>query len=321
MKTEDVHQEEPVQDIVDPNLYPLRLPEPDAESMVFHLAQLERERERMIKAGKSDFDLQDIDRKIRHRKRKAEPYEAQSEATQLRQRYQWLPAEVDIAADGKVSIKTAIHRKFPRNKKNSKLYSLLELALSSMLPAFAELGLVPLQKKIQANLPQFGFGQFIAKNGGQIPKNCFEPCRRQIVFKSQKIFLKAGEGYSGKWHVEGLTEGVVGIYIDIYSRYLCFKSLYINSNICNQFFCKIKIIGIATLYLKVDRRLVGGNVKFRPEEVPGEYYDFDTDAVAAVRQSRAIVFRNMPHRLRKLVNASNDADDVAERTFVNFLHD
>ena len=69
--------------------------------------------------------------------------------------------------------------------------------------------------------------------------------------------------------------------------------------------------------VNVSPRLEGGQLKFRPESVPSAgYWEDNTDVVADVSSGSAVVFRNMPHRHRRIVNAGNSTEG---RLFVAFF--
>ena len=242
-ESQDWHEKEPLLDLIDPNLFPLRLPEPDDESMLLHEHELDMQLKKNPKLESQ------IARERRKRERKANPYASQSEAARVRQLYQWLPAEVDIDAKGRCKFVTKIHHSLPRSSRNEKLYVHLEDVLSGMMPQFAELGLVELAKC--PPIGPLGLGEVFA-NG--VPDAVeFKPCRRKVVVKAQSMILKQSQAYDGRWHKEGLTENV---------------------------------LGVGVFYARVDKQMEGGNVKFRPEDGPGEHYGFVNEASAATRQGR-----------------------------------
>jgi hypothetical protein len=335
----DRHVNEPVIDIVDPNLHPLLLPAPSDEpdespvlsDLMFQLSVVDP------KSAEADS----LRSRLRSLKRNVTfEFSALPDPIKVRALVRWLPAEVDIGADGSCRFVSPIN-KLPRSG-NERLYVLLERLLASFLPAFAELGLVPLdassvaqsrlgvaasisggssaaliasdtddddddddnevedEDESHANAVREKARRRVEQRGGPAAGAAgatqyrsqlrYQACRRQFVVKVQSVALKPGEGYSGHWHVEGLSEEHVA--------------------------------GSAVYYCHIDRNLVGGGVRFRPASVPQPHESFTDTADVVTRQGRGVVFRNMPHRVRRIENtalAGGAAADEALRTFVSFF--
>src|SRR5690606_6158498 len=105
-----------------------------------------------------------------------------SQGVKMRETYQWIPSEFHIHADGSVKITSRIHN-LPRTKENSSLYSYIEHVFSKMLPMFEKMHLVTLGKE----------------------------CTLQVIVKAQRYRLPPHTAYAGRWHVEGVTENIVGV--------------------------------------------------------------------------------------------------------------
>ena len=104
--------------------------------------------------------------------------------------------------------------------------------------------------------------------------------RFQVIVKSQRYEIESNKGYSGHWHQEGLTENIA------------FVGLY---------------------YWEWDKGLTGGNMKFRPKDMPGKYngnVEWSTFEVECGQNAKhkAIVWDNkyFVHRVRMLKNLNND---------------
>ncbi len=327
----DRHVNEPVIDIIDPNLHPLRLPPPSDGDSSWAVSELLFELEH-CRDDSRRYELEHRLKTIGHRNLK---FSKLPSALQVRALVRWLPAEVDIAADGSCRFVSDIN-KLPRTD-NERLYELLEQLLSSLMPAFGELGQVPFDPS-QPPRSLLGHAASIASanesphassnddndddddndvedepderadavrnkararaaSGQQtdrqpassfVAQTRFVPCRRQFVVKAQSVALRPGEAYSGHWHVEGLATEHVS--------------------------------ASAVFYVDLAPNLVGGGVRFRPEQVPDHATDFVDTAVVPAKAGRAIVFQNMPHRVRRIENVDERADGPeALRTFVTFF--
>lgn len=123
----------------------------------------------------------------------------------------------------------------------------------------------------------------------------------QVIVKAQSYYLEPGMTYSGRWHLEGHTENIVGVGV---------------------YYCQVdsgEFIFHDILTRKIE--LKGGNVKFRPDSAPSPYYaemsDIITSSEATVQQGAALVFANyIPHRFRKITNVDTKPH---RRTFINFF--
>ena len=107
-------------------------------------------------------------------------------AAPLRSSYQWAPTRFEVVGGGAAAvIRGPVHNLGPRSEE-PEVYAGLEDAFTRMLPQFVEAG--------------------VLRAGAD--------CALDVVVKAQLYALKAGMSYSGRWHMEGLTEGIVasGVY-------------------------------------------------------------------------------------------------------------
>ena len=197
----------------------------------------------------------------------------------------------------------------PPIAKYNKLNKLILDTFENMIPLWSKLNLLPnlqllmpinqLHKQLMISLndylpnvlinlvEQYVFNVNIDILQKKIPKYT----KLQVVIKAQHYSLPPSSSYSGKWHVEGLTENVVAAGV-----YYCEKS----------------------------KNLTAGQLRFRNEEIPQPYYHDDKKESVKVtcdvdvEQDTAVVFSNMIlHRMRKLNNHSNEKQGT--RTFINFF--
>ena len=106
--------------------------------------------------------------------------------------YQWLPSRVEwrggaggldwAAARPRALFSSPIHN-LPRTAANAALYTLLEDALTALLPAM-----------VKAN-----------------PDTLGDKRRFNVVTKLQRYVVPPGAAYTGKWHTEGVTENVAAV--------------------------------------------------------------------------------------------------------------
>lgn len=105
----------------------------------------------------------------------------------------------------------------------------------------------------------------------------------QVIIKAQKYVIKPGITYTGKWHVEGVTERIVanGVY-----------------------------------YCKVDDAL-GGSLQFKNKIIPGTRgTDLFINEVE-IEEGTCVVFNNdMIHRFTEI---RNETDEDITRLFINFF--
>jgi hypothetical protein len=279
----DVQADYPVEDIIDPNLFPhLLIDEEDEKGNGKYFRKILTDLNQKIqqleslqvkpkqtalknKGGlKMNYDnyrtsrvIENIQRTIRDFTKREMMYtdEKISEGYKLRSSYQWIPSEFRIH-DGKVSIESAING-VPTNKENKLLYSYVSKVFEKMLPLFSNLGLI--KKEGDTHL--------------------------QVIVKAQRYLLPSGASYSGRWHMEGLTE---------------------------------KIVAVGVYYASVDDSLEGGKLRFRNKTTPptwrgegAETFDVDTS------EGSCVVFSNsLPHRFRKIRNLSSS---LSQRMFLNFF--
>lgn len=117
----------------------------------------------------------------------------------------------------------------------------------------------------------------------------------QVAIKAQRYRVPPRATYTGQWHTEGVTEDVaaVGVY-----------------------------------YAEWPSELTGGELKFRPSELPDDSYRHHVEkyvaenggglsALVPATEGSAVVFSNtLPHRFKTLVN---DSDHELYRAFLNFF--
>jgi hypothetical protein len=177
--------------------------------------------------------------------------------TYLRSQYQWIPTRFLVTKSGKVKILGRIHN-LPAINANSDLYTCIRQVFESMVPMWKRLNLIPEKRDV------------ILK----------------VVVKAQSYLIPSSTSYSGRWHVEGLTENIVaaGVY-----------------------------------YAHMDPHLKGGNLKFRPKKSPNShYYSEATSCEVPVTDGCAVVFsNNLPHRFRNIENTS--PTEGGRRLFLNFF--
>jgi len=182
--TLDKHDQEPVQDLICPDLFPNRLndaPHPWSWNMARINDLKERDREDYMyeKARwieKYGTSRKEFDEKHTHKFPRG---------TALRLGYLWLPSEFVVGVDGGVEICSAISG-LERNSDNAALYTAIATLFEKMVPMYAKLGLI--KRYVPTNL--------------------------QVVVKAQSYLLEPGVQYSGKWHREGFRENIVasGVY-------------------------------------------------------------------------------------------------------------
>eukprot|EP01124_Arcella_intermedia_P029745 TRINITY_DN6367_c0_g1_i1.p1 TRINITY_DN6367_c0_g1~~TRINITY_DN6367_c0_g1_i1.p1 ORF type:complete len:499 (-),score=115.72 TRINITY_DN6367_c0_g1_i1:76-1548(-) len=236
---QDKHLKEPVTDIIDPDLFPYRLPNNQANQKLKKL---------VLGKYKSSY-------------RKAPPVESLSKATTTRASYTWIPSEVIIQHSGSEKISqflSPIHN-LPHIPQNTRLYRNINKVFTQCIPLLENLNLVRYKKG--------------------------KPTKLQVIVKSQTYAIPPGSTYSGVWHTEGLLENIVAAIV---------------------------------YYCNIDNGLSGGQLKFRPENVPSSgYSEEDPDRVVDVESGYAVGFSNwIPHRVRKMVNRTSETQ---HRTFLNFF--
>jgi hypothetical protein len=83
--------------------------------------------------------MDDLERTLRSASEATPEWNAQALSTRVRQMWRWVPCEVDIDAQGRVTFASPIHQ-LPQTPRNARLYALLAATLQHMLPLFAQLG-------------------------------------------------------------------------------------------------------------------------------------------------------------------------------------
>jgi hypothetical protein len=102
----------------------------------------------------------------------------------------------------------------------------------------------------------------------------------------QRYKIEPHTSYTGQWHVEGITEGIVGV---------------------------------GVYYAFIDDELDGGNLIFRNKSFPGESYDGGEkyEEEFRVGTGSCVVFSNeLPHRVTKI---ENNSDEARTRLFIDFF--
>ena len=182
-QTQDFHEHEPIQDLIDPNLFPYMLPDPGPAQP--HIvcpkgmdnswlytddpAKSESDADMDAEDGKSESEDEGKVRKNRP--------EDLCEASQLRAKYRWRSTLFRVNGDRtKVAIVGSLHGVPDSNRS---LRTSLSQLFARLLPGLAELGLKG---------PEY-----------------------HVVVKSQTYHLPARTGYSGKWHIEGLNDDIEAV--------------------------------------------------------------------------------------------------------------
>ncbi len=107
--------------------------------------------------------------------------------------------------------------------------------------------------------------------------------------KVQRYKIEPHTSYTGQWHVEGITEGIVGV---------------------------------GVYYAFIDDELDGGNLIFRNKSYPYDDYDYDDGGEKFEEEFRVgtgscVVFSNeLPHRVAKI---ENNSDEARTRLFIDFF--
>jgi hypothetical protein len=119
-----------------------------------------------------------------------------------------------------------------------------------------------------------------------LDQNSCEETRLQVVVKVQRYQIEPNTSYTGKWHVEGITE---------------------------------RIVAVGVYYVYIDDELNGGNLIFRNKSYPGESYDNNEtyEEEFEVNTGTCVVFSNdLPHRVTEIYNKTNES---RTRLFVDFF--
>jgi hypothetical protein len=247
---QDIQSSGVVHDIIDPNLFPRYFPDNSRAAILNRISD-------RIQFRKSDY-LWNSNGEINFDRTFARGIGQLR--IPIREHYHWVPSDIRIEASGKVRFLSPIQGLDDRFQ--LKTQEICQNIFSAMMPLFAQSGLLQL-------------GQT-----GDL----------QVIVKVQRYVLQPMTSYTGKWHVEGLTENIV------------FGGVY---------------------YLDQDLELEGGGLKFRNSGCPNNDYHFSDDITrldfeAKVAANTAIVFANtIPHRLITLKNTS--VIHTQSRTFINFF--
>eukprot|EP01113_Clastostelium_recurvatum_P037643 TRINITY_DN5528_c0_g1_i1.p1 TRINITY_DN5528_c0_g1~~TRINITY_DN5528_c0_g1_i1.p1 ORF type:complete len:633 (+),score=92.22 TRINITY_DN5528_c0_g1_i1:211-2109(+) len=200
----DKQHESPVEDIVDPDLCPMKLSDKfDMQSWV------DRRCQQVVDSGRAapsnlplphgvrrwdepEHIVADIDPNDERDKTMIPLFRRSvlrgrynvSENIKLRSTYQWIPSQFMVYPDGHVEIDTPIHNLADVDG----LYGDVAEVFAAMIPMWQAVGV--------------------------IPDNMLEPRSLQVVVKVQCYCIAPGTKYAGRWHTEGLTENIVaaGVY-------------------------------------------------------------------------------------------------------------
>jgi len=174
-RTKDMHEVEPVQDLICPDLFPNRLIEVPHPWLWSKQA-----------VGGDINDHEEWTEKWGHTKEEFDKKHANNfpKGTAMRLGYFWRPSEFVISPKGDVEIISEISGLDWNTNKS--LYNAIAKLFAKMVPMWSQLGL------IKTN----------------------EPTQLQVVVKAQSYLLEPGVKYSGKWHREGFRENIVasGVY-------------------------------------------------------------------------------------------------------------
>ena len=171
----DWRSNEPIQNVIDPELYAYRVDRNIYIDSVEH-----------ILGGMVQYNYRD--QKIEN------PKFNKKDGRFLRGTYQWISTifeETNRFKHGKssIKIKSPIHNLGPRNSSpsNENMYKCIENIFELMLPMFNDCS-----------------STFETRTSNQF----------KVIVKSQRYAIKPGTGYAGHWHSEGLTERILmaGIY-------------------------------------------------------------------------------------------------------------
>eukprot|EP01084_Bolivina_argentea_P187004 322218_1 len=251
-KNQDFRENEPIQNIIDPSLYVHKLSRNTFQELYDKYCK-QRDHAFSPTGYYHNYPKNCV----------VDRAEKSMKLWNIRGNYQWI-ATVFKEENDKVEIVSDIHNIGARTESifNDKLYNSIEHIFENMLPLFKQFNIFK-----NRELNEF-----------------------KVIVKSQRYLIKQNHGYSGKWHIEGLTENIalVGIY-----------------------------------YYEWDKGLNGGNLKFRSVQAPREFYGkqnwftFDTQC----DEGTAIVFDNnmFAHRVRMLKNESNNSMKPLQRSFLAFF--
>eukprot|EP01124_Arcella_intermedia_P036168 TRINITY_DN9417_c0_g1_i3.p1 TRINITY_DN9417_c0_g1~~TRINITY_DN9417_c0_g1_i3.p1 ORF type:complete len:434 (-),score=110.31 TRINITY_DN9417_c0_g1_i3:84-1385(-) len=249
----DKHLNEPVHDIIDPDLCPYRIPTRVWNKQLRSIMMTMHEHKcDLYRWGSRDFP---------HELYETPSLSSLSQGTKIRASYSWIPSDVlikHISPSTRISEFLSPIHNLPKNTKTLPLYKYINKVFTQCIPFLEKLNLLS------------------NKNG---------TTKLQVIIKSQTYAIPPGSTYSGVWHTEGLLENIVGAIV---------------------FYCDI------------GNGLSGGQLKFRPENVPSSGYSTEkTDRVVDVESGSAVGFSNwIPHRCRKMVNRTAETQ---HRTFINFF--
>eukprot|EP01113_Clastostelium_recurvatum_P001134 TRINITY_DN10470_c0_g3_i1.p1 TRINITY_DN10470_c0_g3~~TRINITY_DN10470_c0_g3_i1.p1 ORF type:complete len:622 (+),score=111.44 TRINITY_DN10470_c0_g3_i1:136-1866(+) len=198
---QDYQLPRPVQDIIDPDLFPQILPD--------YTTWLDSFKKR----NKQALDKKDRGDEVYQQMREFTRIELHENEVplidRLRSTYQWVPSTFIIHPDRRVEIASPIHN-LPVLPEYKQLYYDIAHIFSSMVPLFERLGVIKYDKQ-KGNVGN-GSGDGVDQNSG-VPSDDqlhITTTRLQVVVKAQSYLLEPGMSYAGRWHTEGYTENIIG---------------------------------------------------------------------------------------------------------------
>lgn len=189
--TQDFHESEPLQDLIDPNLGPRLLQEIDEK---FYLKAYER-LEDVVTQEKKAYVYPHV----------SDPVEKANALA--RDSYQWIPALFKVSADRcNVTILTAVHHTLPRTPENEQLYVDLETVFREMIPQLEAIGVLGHGEATMAEENNEALSTSV--HDPELPTIWKKEQTLQVVVKVQKYWMQPNSEYKGHWHVEGASERV-----------------------------------------------------------------------------------------------------------------
>eukprot|EP00698_Gefionella_okellyi_P004153 TRINITY_DN13878_c0_g1_i1.p1 TRINITY_DN13878_c0_g1~~TRINITY_DN13878_c0_g1_i1.p1 ORF type:complete len:542 (+),score=72.81 TRINITY_DN13878_c0_g1_i1:79-1626(+) len=206
--------------------------------------------------------------------------------------HQWLPSEIDVAADGSVRFASYINN-MPQGQDG--LISLLERLLQTMVPYWEHAW-----QYARMYRTEFGWG-----TEPTIPKKLsFRRRRLQVIPKIVEFVFQPGQTYEGVWHYEGMShENIVatGLYYVRRDAGIEGGDLEFKRCFSDEEAYKFRM----------------GTPQQRPRVVNELAQDFVPLGRLATDEGRLVVFVNChAHRILQMTNTSNE---VQKRQFVCFF--
>eukprot|EP01129_Flabellula_baltica_P004587 TRINITY_DN1600_c0_g1_i1.p1 TRINITY_DN1600_c0_g1~~TRINITY_DN1600_c0_g1_i1.p1 ORF type:complete len:537 (+),score=92.57 TRINITY_DN1600_c0_g1_i1:25-1611(+) len=181
----DWHEDEPVEDVVDPNLHPYLFDEEDVDDFAEVMMRLSTTFRRRFVVNEIKYEIVPAIK---------DGTFTEPESLRLRRGMQWIPSEFVVRKNGDVSISSSINN-LPPHSRNKGMYKCISRIFKAMVPGFKRLNLINEDK--DTNL--------------------------QVIVKIQNYRIPPGGSYKGHWHLEGETENIVasGIYYPRVDTEIC----------------------------------------------------------------------------------------------------